>query len=205
MLKNIQTLRTFMFKKLVKYGNSYALVLDRSILGLLNLEDGATVKLRVEGDSLIVKGDKPAKAVHLLKAELESVYEGVGDGAALLKDYIYGNLEKTASVYEKNPEVEKYFKEWMEGSEDKKKYEEGLKKIFSKYGNNFQIFSSPEFIQQVLNLKNKFQGRLDSEEYIKEFLNLRSQVCPEIKAMDEEMKKLYESIVPSQILNSSNN
>ena len=194
-----------MLKKLVKYGNSYALVLDRSILGLLNLEDGATVKLRVEGDSLIVKGEKPAKAVHQLKAELESVYEGVSDDATLFKDYVCGSLEKTASLYEKNPEVEKYWKEWMEGSEDKKKYEEGLKKIFSKYGNTFQSFSSPEFIQQALSLKNKFQGRLDSEEYIKEVMNLRSEFCPEVKAMDEEMKKLYESIIPSQILNSSNN
>src|SRR4029077_1240225 len=43
-----------MLKKLVKYGNSTALVLDRAILELLNMKEGALVKLKTDGTSLII-------------------------------------------------------------------------------------------------------------------------------------------------------
>lgn len=44
-----------MIKKLVRYGNSQAIVLDRAILELLGIEEGGQVKLSVEGSTLIVK------------------------------------------------------------------------------------------------------------------------------------------------------
>ncbi|MCH9762788.1 MAG: AbrB/MazE/SpoVT family DNA-binding domain-containing protein [Gammaproteobacteria bacterium] len=43
-----------MLKKLVKYGNSKALVLDRAILELLNIREGALVKLKTDGKSLTI-------------------------------------------------------------------------------------------------------------------------------------------------------
>jgi antitoxin component of MazEF toxin-antitoxin module len=43
-----------MLKKLVKYGNSTALILDRPILDLLNIPPGAVVKLRTDGKSLVI-------------------------------------------------------------------------------------------------------------------------------------------------------
>ena len=44
-----------MNKKLVKYGNSYALVLNRSILELLDIDENDPVKLKIEGDTLLIK------------------------------------------------------------------------------------------------------------------------------------------------------
>ena len=43
-----------MLKKLVKYGNSNALVLDKALLELLNITEGSVVKIKTDGTSLIV-------------------------------------------------------------------------------------------------------------------------------------------------------
>lgn len=43
-----------MLKKIVKYGNSSALVLDKALLELLNIEEGSVVKIKTDGVSLII-------------------------------------------------------------------------------------------------------------------------------------------------------
>ena len=43
-----------MLKKLVKYGNSNALILDKAILEILNIEEGSIVKLKTDGKSIII-------------------------------------------------------------------------------------------------------------------------------------------------------
>jgi antitoxin component of MazEF toxin-antitoxin module len=45
---------TNMHKKLVKYGNSNALIIDRAILELLNIKEGAMLHLKTDGTSLII-------------------------------------------------------------------------------------------------------------------------------------------------------
>lgn len=43
-----------MLKKLVKYGNSNALVIDKAILELLNIEEGSVVKIKTDGKDIII-------------------------------------------------------------------------------------------------------------------------------------------------------
>ncbi len=43
-----------MLKKLVKYGNSNALILDKALLEVLNIAEGSTLKIRTDGTSLII-------------------------------------------------------------------------------------------------------------------------------------------------------
>lgn len=54
-----------MLKKLVKYGNSTALVLDKAILELLEMGEGSVVKIRTDGKSLIITPheSKPVETV----------------------------------------------------------------------------------------------------------------------------------------------
>ena len=47
-----------MLKKLVKYGNSNALVLDKTILALLDLEEGSLVKMTIQGNQLMITAAK---------------------------------------------------------------------------------------------------------------------------------------------------
>ena len=44
-----------MIKKLTPIGNSEGLILDKTLLGLLNLERGSDVELQVDGDTLLVR------------------------------------------------------------------------------------------------------------------------------------------------------
>ena len=43
-----------MIKKLIKYGNSQALVIDKPILKLLNLDEATEVKIKTDGISIII-------------------------------------------------------------------------------------------------------------------------------------------------------
>ncbi len=43
-----------MLKKLVKYGNSNAIILDKAILELLEIEEGSIIKVKTDGTSLII-------------------------------------------------------------------------------------------------------------------------------------------------------
>ena len=44
-----------MIKKLTPIGNSEGLILDKTLLGLLNLERGADVEIQIEGQTLLVR------------------------------------------------------------------------------------------------------------------------------------------------------
>jgi len=43
-----------MLKKLVKYGNSNALIFDKAILELLDIEEGSVLKIKTDGKSIIL-------------------------------------------------------------------------------------------------------------------------------------------------------
>ena len=51
-----------MLKKLVKYGNSNALIIDRAILDLINISPGAVVRIETDGKSLTITPYKPAQS-----------------------------------------------------------------------------------------------------------------------------------------------
>ena len=57
-----QNVGVFMIKKLVKHGNSNAIILDRAILELLNISEGSLVKLHTDGKSLIITSAEPERA-----------------------------------------------------------------------------------------------------------------------------------------------
>lgn len=48
-----------MLKKLVKYGNSNALVLDKAIMELVGIEEGSVLKIKTDGTSLILTPHVP--------------------------------------------------------------------------------------------------------------------------------------------------
>lgn len=51
-----------MIKKLTKHGNSYALVIDRGIMDLLNISEKSALYVTTDGRSLIVSPADPKKA-----------------------------------------------------------------------------------------------------------------------------------------------
>lgn len=106
-----------MLKKLVKYGNSNALVLDKTILALLDLEEGSLVKMTIQGNQLMITAAKDVDVKDKFKLDylstLDSRSEDAKDqGEALLnktlQEISFGDL--TLDQYEKQKsDFEEYF------------------------------------------------------------------------------------------------
>ncbi len=69
-------------KKLVRHGNSSALVLDKTILQLLGIDNKTILELRIEGDTLIIKrahSKKEKKRTISKDKKLQKAYEEIMD------------------------------------------------------------------------------------------------------------------------------
>src|SRR3990167_5804927 len=120
-----------MYKKLAKYGNSTALVIDKAILELLNINESSIVKLRTDGNSLIIT---PAESSENNKVSYD-VYEAL----EIVRKSALGKVTKVDQV-----NMEEYDKMQLE-----------FKKIFQKHMNVAhlhkmqEIYSTTEFIEAV--------------------------------------------------------
>ena len=81
-----------MLKKLVKYGNSNALILDKAILELLNIEEGSIIKLKTDGRSIIITPHT--------KATSEKVSETFTHNQANIEAAIKESLKKHPNINE---------------------------------------------------------------------------------------------------------
>jgi len=50
-----------MLKKLSKYGNSRAIIIDKPILKLLDISDDTELKIKIEGESIVITPKKKTK------------------------------------------------------------------------------------------------------------------------------------------------
>ena len=62
-----------MIKKLTKHGNSLALVIDKGILDLLNIDADTPLKLSTDGHSLLISPADPAARTRKVRKALERV------------------------------------------------------------------------------------------------------------------------------------
>jgi len=69
-----------MNKKLVQHGNSKALILDKPILKLLNIDDETILEIKIEGKSLVITPTKKKKKrKKLTKKQFEEAYEEIDE------------------------------------------------------------------------------------------------------------------------------
>lgn len=67
-----------MIKKLTKHGNSLALVIDRGVLDLLNIDADTPLNIRTDGKCLIVTPERDAARQKKFRAALEKVNRQYG-------------------------------------------------------------------------------------------------------------------------------
>lgn len=67
-----------MIKRLTKHGNSLALVIDKSILELLQIDDETPLEISTDGESLIVSRARDQKRVKAFREALESTKQRYG-------------------------------------------------------------------------------------------------------------------------------
>jgi len=68
-----------MIKTLIKHGNSYALVIDRTILELLRVTPDTPLELTTDGDTLLVAPVRDAKRQRRLREALDKINRRYGD------------------------------------------------------------------------------------------------------------------------------
>lgn len=178
-----------MLKKLVKYGNSNALILDRAIMELLNIQEGSTVKLQTDGKALIITPATAEKASDVTLNGLETLANVGATKQATLKS---------------DPEKKRLLDEWAPGTENYLRLVEVLAPVSAKYSKDMAKLSSEEFLAQVDALAAKHRGNKTSEEFMKDFRMLRDKYVPNYQNVMREMRAIYKQVgYPDELITES--
>jgi antitoxin component of MazEF toxin-antitoxin module len=68
-----------MIKKLTKHGNSYALIIDRSVMDLLQINEKSSLYVTTDGQNLIVSPVKDEKRRMKLDKAMDESFRRFGD------------------------------------------------------------------------------------------------------------------------------
>lgn len=175
-----------MLKKLVKYGNSNALILDRAIMELLNMQEGSVVKLQTDGKSLIITPAEAEKPVNITLNGLETLINIGAEKQDALKS---------------DPDTKRLLEEWAPGTENFSRLMEAAAPITAKYAKDMHKFQSEEFLSQVDALAVKHHGDKSSEEFLKDYKTLRDKYVPHYRDMMQEMREIYKKVgYPAEVM-----
>ena len=184
-----------MLKKLVKYGNSYALVIDRSIMELLDIQEGSAVKLKTDGRSLIVtpQSSVPADAVPPTGQELIDrmlVSMPIHPHVNPVEQAIIQSWTQRVEAIAENPEQAKDFESWMPGTEKSKQLQAAYSELMKKYQAHLRVFESLECKQKMEAWAEKYKADLTTPQAREELMALRASLSPEIAQFDQEMMEI---------------
>ncbi len=166
-----------MLKKLVKYGNSNALVLDKALLELLNISEGSVVKIKTDGTSLIITPQKSEVEQNILTPTITP--------EDTLRQALKQAQQNMAQHYN-NPE----------------EYMSEARKLFARYDGTIKKFNSPEYKEAVLEIGRRFKGNSLDPEYGKALEKLGYEYAPELVQMDQEMQVLTKKYATQELKKS---
>ena len=187
-----------MLKKLIKHGNSNALVLDRTILALLNVNERSVLKLRVEGEALIITANESVKSTDSLMLDIENIHsrraamasDSTSVGLAELRTSIEGKCRKSLDEIEKDPAAVEALEQWIPGTPNAEKLQKAFEEIFKKYQEDLKILQSKEFLQEQEVLLKKHKDNASPDDVINEMQALRHKYAPNLANMDKEMAQV---------------
>ena len=143
-----------MLKKLVKYGNSNAIILDKAILELLDIEEGSVIKIKTDGKSIIITPQA--------KVEHAKVHETFTHEQAILEVSVKEGFKRYDGL-------EKGQREKLEGQ-----YLALMKKFQDL---SQELSKNKEFMDAVAALRN--QCDTSSPEFMTAYKILRDKYAPE--------------------------
>ncbi|UTC24721.1 AbrB/MazE/SpoVT family DNA-binding domain-containing protein [Candidatus Comchoanobacter bicostacola] len=199
-----------MLKKLIKFGNSNALVLDQSIMKLVGLSAGDYVKLRVMNDELIIKkGENPQKIeqVNLEEnaqcekkrmIEEEQLYtelnEYQGKWQENLQELAHSKTKLTeADIVNSSIDTARSVGTGKLGTAFTKLVPK-MQKLMKKYEVDIQEMAKNKPYLEALNQLKKDKDNMDPEDFKNAVMEVRYQYFPELKAFDIELHQLSKSI-----------
>lgn len=165
-----------MLKKLVKYGNSNALVLDKALLELLNISEGSVVKIKTDGISLIIT---PQNA-----QEKEEISKTIVPYDLMIK----ANTETMVQSSKDPKQMQIYMDE--------------LRKIEAKYTNHLQEqYAKTDYFNKFSILSEKYKNNIASDnimnpEFLKESKALLLECAPIYAQIEQEYRDVTEKYAP---------
>jgi antitoxin component of MazEF toxin-antitoxin module len=189
-----------MNKKLVKYGNSYALVLNKSILELLDIDGNDPVKLKIEGDTLLVKKSAPLNGWENIKLESNAAtdkkskaeYSKESRDADMLKATIREALLKNP-----NSKLEDIVENADLPSQAKRKALpaiDAFQALFQKYNVDMKMFSENKAYQDELAKLESIKDTMSTNEYRSQLMEIRYQHFPQLREFDRESISLEKNL-----------
>lgn len=153
-----------MLKKLVKYGNSNALIFDKAILELLEIGEGSTLKIKTDGKSLIITLHSPVVEEKISPSPasyIDAINEGMLD--QVMRQYSALTPERRAVLTQE------------------------LKELHAKL--NTLIAKAPEYPSFVRAKDVLARKHVDSSspEFQREYIELRNRLVPEIAVIDDQI------------------
>lgn len=159
-----------MLKKLVKYGNSNALVLDKALLELLDIAEGSVVKIKTDGNSLIITPQKSASE--------QTIMPTINPQETLSQA-----IQQNVAQHYNNPD----------------EYMAEIKKLYAKYNDTIKKINSPEYKQEILEIDKSFNGNRLDPEFGKAVAALHQKFAPELANMDQEMNELTKKYATTEL------
>ncbi len=161
-----------MLKKIVKYGNSSALVLDKALLELLNMGEGSVVKIRTDGVSLIITPQAPQISEKI--SPTLTVEDAWSDAITKAQAPSFeGDREKASA------------------------YREGVKEISERYDAMMRGKKNlPEVQRAVEEIRQRFANDVANPQYTEQLAKVYQEYIPEIKGMQQELLVLQQKYCP---------
>jgi antitoxin component of MazEF toxin-antitoxin module len=177
-----------MLKKLVKYGNSNALILDRAIMELLNIKEGSVVKFKTDGKSLIITPADGERGSNITLNAHETLMN------------IFTEQSEAAKA---DPRV---FEEWAPGTANFSRLTEALAPIMAKNAREMSVFGSPEFMAEADALAAKHHGDKSSKAFMKDYRALQDKYVPgsSTKAQQEMLEVYKQAGFPVELFSADN-
>lgn len=198
-LNNVHTLSNEreieMIKKLVKYGNSQALILDKSILELLNIQEGSLLKLKTDGTSLIITPHPETERMSQVQKISPSI-----EPETLIKQIAVQQSFKDPKEFDRfETELKKLSAErgrLLAELEQNAQYINGRQLLNEKHKNEV---SSPEYLRALEKLKNKHEPRLDKiQQRLSEIVAQAQAVSGHPNFAKESLEKMQDVFIQHQ-------
>ncbi len=195
-----------MLKKLAKYGNSSALVLDKAILELLGIEEGSIVRIKTDGVSIIITphetavAEKVSETYTAEQAQIEAMVKQFFKKYKKIDSAQQAKLEKELiSLFEKQKTLSnKLFKQpdfmvALQGLQEQKGTSDvhDGKNIEQKL-NELKVLYSPELAKVEKEIANfETSNKLCADELSED---QRNQMANDFATMHEKYKDAYAAL-----------
>jgi antitoxin component of MazEF toxin-antitoxin module len=158
-----------MYKKLIKYGQNTALIIDDAILELLNIREDSIVHLTTDGKSLTITPTETAidpKKIHMNAMEKYFAIKEAAESDPIKK--------------QQKEEAEKWTQE----------NRAMLTELYTKYANDFaKLMQNKEYWNELNELAERYPGDTISEEYTKESTDLMYKYAPNLENYYKELNE----------------